>query len=492
VKIIAFALLVLFWQMIPAIHSWIKNKNIDVILFLKHFGIYFIIMLVFLLLTWPGVWRWDEMFIVSNASRLSIDYWHHWLTSLFYFISLSIIPFPAGVVFFQILAISLAIGWVSYLTFQTFQPKFQWIMLIPMLLPSVIDNNLYPMRICLFAFIEFLLLTSIVLKYESQKAITKYDIVLWAVLTAVVVTWRTETIFFAIVIPVILLVFFHKRLNKRSVFCFFLIAGILATGIMGTQKIGESSQYNNNYVLTAILSPLSAIIKTDFKSDDPKGDLETIDKVISVDSMLEDDGVLVYWAEGTKSYTKEDANNLNKLYIKLVISNFPTFFEHQWEMFSQASGLVRDAPNCTGNSAYLFSLTDQEIYDTFREDFVFNQPINEELRKNVISVLECRSYYGYEKTTFLYPVFYNVIPPIVILIFITFIGLFSKRRIYSAISFFVLIQTGLIFATAPSAFFMYYLPIYISGYGLGILFFLSIRHKNRGQPKSEKNHWAGV
>jgi len=477
VKMIVFVLLMFFWQMLPAICSRIKNRHKETICFFKHFGVYFLIMLVFLFLTWPGVWRWDELFIISNASSLSIDYWQHWLTYLFYFISLSIIPFPAGVVFFQILVISLVVGWISYLTFQTFRPKFQWILLIPMLFPSVIDNNLYPMRICLFAFIEFLLVSSMVLNYESKKDISLYEIFLWGGLTAVVTTWRTETIFFAIAIPIVLFVFFRKRLDKISVLCYFLIAGILAAGIMGIQKIGESNQHSSDYSLTAILSPLSAIIKTDFKSDDPQGDLDTIDKVISARSMLENDGVAVYWAEGTRSYTQKDAENLNKVYLKLVINNLPVFLGNQWRLFSKATGFVRDTSNCTGNSAYLYSLTDEEIYDTFRGNYIFNQPINQELRKNVISALECRTYDSYEKTTVLYPVFYNVLPPLVILILIAIFGLIRRRSVYSVISFLVLVQTGIVFAAAPDKFFMYYLPTYICGYGLGILFFLSLRHK---------------
>ena len=491
VKLVVFVLLVFFWQMAPVIYHRIKNKNIETICFFKHFGVYFLIMLVFLLLTWPGVWRWDELFIAENAGRLSLNYWHHWLTSLFYIISFSIIPFPAGVVFLQILIISLSVGWVSYRTFKVFNPKFQWILLIPMLFPSVIDNSLYPMRICLFAFMEFLLLSSIILQYEAQKEITKSDIIFWGVLTAVVTAWRTESFFFILILPIALIILFRKRLHVKSVVCYILIAGTLTAGIMGIQRTGQTNTSDEDYSLTAILSPLSAIIKTEFKSDDPKGDLEIIDQVISVESLLAEDGIAVYWTEGTRAYTQEDSSNLMKTYLKLVVHNFPTFLGNQWKLFSQASALVKDASNCTGNSAYLFSLTDEEIYDTFRGDFVLNQPINEVLRKHVISALECRSYASYEKTTVLYPVFYNVIPPIIILIFMFICGFFTKRIIYSAMSFLILIQTGLNFATAPSAFFMYYLPTYICGYGMGILFLLSLQHKKEEQAESAEALPAG-
>jgi len=488
VKVIVFLLLVLFWQLVPILYYLVKNKNTEVICFLKHFGVYFLIMLIFLLLTWPGVWRWDELYIAEAAGILSLNHWHHWLTSLFYIVSFSIIPFPAGVVFFQILVISLLIGWVSYLTFKIFQPKFQWVLLIPMLFPSVIDNNLYPMRICLYAFIEFMLLSAVILKYETKKEIAKSDIVLWGVLTAVTATWRTESFFFIIAAPLVLFIFLRKRLNIIKAVCYLLIAGTLAAGITGIQKAGESNSVSEDYSLTAILSPLSAIIKTDFKSNDPDGDLEIINKVISVESLLEDDGIAVYWTEGTKSYTKDDSDKLMKVYFKLVINNFPVYLENQWQLFSQASGLVRDTSNCIGNSAYLFSLTDQEIYNEFRGNYIFNQPVNEKLRQNVISMLECRSYLSYETTSVFYPIFYNVLPPVVILLFITIYGFFRKRRIYSVMSFLVLIQTGLIFATAPSALFMYYFPTYICGYGLGILFYLSLRHKEGG--KNEENYPA--
>lgn len=478
-KIIVFVLLALFWQTVPVIYNRLKSKNEDTICFIKHFGIYFLIMLIFLFLTWPGVWRWDDLFIADYASKLMVSYWHHWITYIFYIISFSVIPFPAGVVFFQILIISLSVGWVSYRMFKVFKPKFQWFLLILMLFPSVINNNLYPMRLCLYAHLVFLLLSSIVLKYESQKDITKYDIVLWGVLTAITASWRTESLFFIIVIPVVLLITFRKRLHIKSVICYVLIAVTLTAGIMKIQKTGEANESSQDYSLTAILSPLSAIIKTDFKSDDPNRDLERIDRVISVESLLKEDGITVFWTEGTRSYTQEDLNNLMKVYLKLVINNFSTFLKNQWQLFSHASGLVRNASNSIGNSAYIFTATDEEIYDTFRENYIFNQPVNKQLRKNVISILECRSFYSYETTTVLYPVLYNVLIPIAILIFVVIYGFIRKRRIYAVLSLLVLVQTGLIFATAPSAFFMYYFPTYICGYGLGILFYLSLRYENK-------------
>ena len=54
------------------------NKAVRKILQLS--GIYFLVMLVFLLLTWPGIWRVDEFGILRTAQELSLHFWLHFLS----------------------------------------------------------------------------------------------------------------------------------------------------------------------------------------------------------------------------------------------------------------------------------------------------------------------------------------------------------------------------------------------------------------------------
>ena len=69
--------------------------------FMKHFIIYFSIMLVFLLLTWPGVWRNDEPLLLQKDIGLVFNGWHHWLTDAYYIWALGIIGFPTGIIIVQ-------------------------------------------------------------------------------------------------------------------------------------------------------------------------------------------------------------------------------------------------------------------------------------------------------------------------------------------------------------------------------------------------------
>ena len=64
-------------------------------------GIYFLIMMCFLLLTWPGVWRIDEFTILRTARNLHIHYWQGYLTSVYYILCLMMLPYPVSVILFM-------------------------------------------------------------------------------------------------------------------------------------------------------------------------------------------------------------------------------------------------------------------------------------------------------------------------------------------------------------------------------------------------------
>ena len=71
---------------------------------------YFLLMLVLLLLTWPGIWRMDEFGILTSAVQLFPHFWQNYITSVFYIYALMLFPFPAGVILVQIICISLIIA----------------------------------------------------------------------------------------------------------------------------------------------------------------------------------------------------------------------------------------------------------------------------------------------------------------------------------------------------------------------------------------------
>lgn len=104
VKLVFLFLLIAVWQGI-----FYVCKKADKTFKRVAFG-YFLLMLVLLLLTWPGIWRMDEFGILTSAVQLFPHFWQNYITSVFYIYALMLFPFPAGVILVQIICISLIIA----------------------------------------------------------------------------------------------------------------------------------------------------------------------------------------------------------------------------------------------------------------------------------------------------------------------------------------------------------------------------------------------
>ena len=477
VKLMVLAFLVLFWQSCCFFYSGIKSKKCGYDLFLKCFCTYFGIMLFFLFLAWPGAWYWDDLHVLNSARRLYPLFWQHWLTGLFHIFSLAIFPFPGGIVLMQIFVISLILGYISFLIGKTFSTKLKYILYIPMLFPTVIYYNMLPLRLPLYSYLELLLFSLILFKWYRKSSISIYDTLFWGMLTAVLATWRSEGIAYIVIIPIIIVASFKKHLTFKAVLCFAASMLVLFGSIATIQHLGERG--SRNYHLTAILSPLSAILKTDFNSDDPESDIEIINRVINVDLLRQEDGISVFWEEGTRTYTAEEFRALQKVYAKLVMRNIPAYISNQIQWFRRTSSFILlDTKPHIGSTLYLFDVTDDSyyVYHMFRDEFILNRPISEPLRAAVVKFLECRGQNEPAKYNFFRGVFYNLVFPIVIIMIIFVYAAYRKKWPIAFISFAVMFKTCLIFATAPASFFMYYLPTYICGYGLGVIVLLMVRY----------------
>lgn len=233
-------------------------------------------------------------------------------------------------------------------------------------------------------------------------------------------------------------------------------------------------------MITAIQVPMGELIKGNFKTNSREKDLETIDKVLSVEMLMENNGTFVFWNGGLRNVDKESIIDVIKVYGKLVLFNFPKFLDERIDFFMSTNGM-RDAVTTLGDTTLLFqydkTITDylNTIKTIFCEEYPFVQIGNEQLRSNIIKILECRTGDNYHKHNLIYVLFYNVIP-IICFIFIMFLYKLYKKRykeFYWLIIFFL--NISMVIITVPETLFMYYFPHYIVG--IGLLFIMLENYK---------------
>lgn len=470
-KVVFLLLLIGLWH---GIFLFVKKADRS---FVKYTLIYMGINLVLLVLTWPGIWRMDEFGLLSNALRLQPVFWQNYLTSIFYIFSVMLFPCPSGVILCQIVVNSLITGYILWQLERSFaeqgKPAGRWIYLgyLPFIMLPVLDSNLYPMRMSVYAFLELLL---IFLLYRQRKSEYKNGFV-WALalLGGVVTVWRTEAIYYIVAIPVLILVLFwsvwEKGQKMKAIICYLVVTIVLFV----PQQLGNQLTSGNEYDLTSVVLPLVPLVEEANRHEDSAELLEEIDQVINVEVALcgareGKSGISLYWSrpdEFKRDYTSEEYRSFKSAYYKLIIKYPAVFLKERWQSFIGSTGLLE-------NTTELFTKEGVPNYDSFRKYFL-GEPISDKLRTNVIEKLEWRKTGAYETTKSGYGWIYSAIPAIILLAICCIACLIRKKWNLALLLATPLAKVPLIFVTAPSRLFMYYYSVYLIGYG--VIVFVLIR-----------------
>lgn len=492
--------LIIFWHAVFYLQKRADRR------FVKFTGIYFITMLLLLLTVWPGIWRMDEFGILNSAVLLLPVFWQNFLTSVFYIISLMLFPFPAGVIIVQIAVISLIVGYLMYL-FEKMpgmkKSRWTYILYIPFYFLPVLDSNLYPMRMSIYAFLELLLLGKLFYHYakkkqDSEYVLTGWEITILSALSALVITWRSEAIYYIAVLPICFVVLFFSTTSRKVKTRFILLTIVCTALLFVPQKIGDKLTSGDNYDLTAKLLPVLPLLYEEYQNYLEQGDTDLeqgkevlklnrsgselllqIDHVLNVELAVKGyeegkTGMSLYWGEEdfVRSYTKSEYDAFGRAYYSLVFKYPHIFLKERMQIFMQSNTLLAETTE-------IFTTEGVPNYERFMQ-YPLNKPINNTLRTKIISFLELRDAKDYDTSLSAYDIVYSFQIPL-LLSLIVFCCLLLKRRWALALLLAAhLAKVPLIFLTAPSRLFMYYYPVYLVGYVLAFYLLLRMLLSDRG------------
>ena len=253
----------------------IKNKSKKAKAFLKYFSIYFGIMFVFLILTWPGIFKGDEFYVFLGLPIFRLNYMQHYLLSSFYIISLMIFPAMATITFLQILIISSIVGYILMKLEEILEnKKLVWLFFIPLLLLPTIDNNLFPLRNSIITYLLLLIIFEIFMLYIKKKKnieISKKEYIKIIAFASICGALKTEYMVLIFLIPIALI--FLLQIKVKDMILYFAIMLTLSIII----NIPQKNPYNNSYILTAMINPLSTIVADENAKNITDEDIKKID-----------------------------------------------------------------------------------------------------------------------------------------------------------------------------------------------------------------------
>ncbi len=479
VKAVFLLVLVFLWQMLFRIP---KNRNK---MFLKIAAGYFACMMALLLLIWPGIWRMDEFGILSSSVQLFPHFWQNYITSVFYVLALMIFPFPAGVIIVQCICISLIVARiVTKLWDEEMRVRRKGsviLLLLPFFMLPVLDSNMYPIRMSLYAFLELWLFAELFFAatgrqtFETKKKEQVYFILL-SVLAAIVTIWRTEAIYYIVAYPVLLVMIGKGREYIKTIVIYILITVVLFV----PQKVGERLTSGQQYELTSVVLPLVPLVvaaESDSLSvGNHKELLGTIDRVVNVDVLLEGaaegkSGINLFWGspEFQRTYDSAEFAQFKSAFYQLILKYPDVFLKERWQTFVDSSDLLE-------NTTELFVKEGVMNYEVFAS-YPLSKPISNELRTSVIKKIELRSSQDYQTKLAVTDLVYSAIPAVLVLMVCALWLLFKKRWTKLVLILTPLAKVPLVFLTAPSRLFMYYYSVYLIGYC--VLFYIIYQLCNR-------------
>ena len=463
IKILFLGILILLYQLFWGGYTALKDKNSVMGKRLRYAGVYFIGMFLLLLMVYPGAWRMDEFGILRDAKTLMPTFWQGYLTSYFYIFSLMLLPTPAGVVAVQCAINSLCIGYVCEKAEKIFKIKKKIWLFLPFLAFPVLDSNMYPMRMSVYVFLELLLLAIFFSAIMEKRNFTKAEWFLVIFLTAICSVWRTEGIYYCIWIPLVYVVTFWKREDKKKKCLFAGLAIALTLVVMFPQTLGNKLVSGDQYEITSMVLPIAPLL-TEAEAKQETELINVIDKVLDTKIMLKGykegkSGITVFWSEPSlvkNGYTSEEYVEFKSAYYKLIVKYPTVFLKERWETFVNSNGILMDTTS-------LFESEEVANYVEFRENYKGVFSLSPTLRKIVLSVLEVRNWNDYNDKGRLFVIIWSFLPQFAVLMVIALYYLVRKKWACLMVLLGILFKVPLIFITAPSLLFMYYYGIYLIG-----------------------------
>ncbi len=456
---------------------------------LLHAAFYFVLMFACLLIVWPGLWRGDEFTIFEAARGLNLQFWHHYLTSLYYIFSMMLLPFPTGILIVQLIMISLIVGYaVSALEARI--GKLSWLLYIPLIFPAMIDNNNYIFRTVPYAYLELLFVVMAIERLKDERVGAGF----WwgtSVLIALLGVWRSEGIYYLALGTAFIAFLYRKKVGKAWAAKLVLLPLALALALNAPQLIGLGLKgEDHSYELTAFTAQAAPLVQR-AQAEGETELVQAIDRVLDKDILIRslEEGnpfitIFTYDDLEREGYSDFDFTQFRSALMTLYLKYPDTLMKERLHCFLTASGMNPEV-NGTARPYALFEDgggEDQARVQSFKASSPLVNPPFPALRSPFIKFIDGRAQADPDRSTAIYRVFWNLIPPVAgLFIAILLMALRHRKWACAGALTLVAIKFPLVFMTSPVPYFKYYFPLYLIGY-LAVFGYIAWRiHARRGE-----------
>lgn len=453
------------------------------------FAVYCSVMMVFLLILWPGTWSWDDIGILMEIKNYSsFATWQHILSGGYHAVLLQMLPFPGGIILIQNVIIAICVAYSvtkleSHFRIKRFGNRVldMVVKLLPFLLPPVLLYQFSGYRMGIYVYLELVMLIMVICGQHDEWPWKKTA--LFCFLVVLMASWRTESLFYVFIMPILFIILSNRLVSvrKKIVCVFFIFLGFMCISRLQNKALG-----NSNYEVISLMGPYAAVVRAADHDEDAEC-LDAIDKVVNIELINNHPdmgGETLYWGVHAyrDDYTLEDFKKSITALVKLSIKYPKAIITERWDMFIKASGITGAVWRINWQSSVLFDRDDSSSYDeTFQESGWL--PVFKQSRKALINILSCNKMSG-EQISVMRRMVWNALIPITILLYVWLRLLINKKWFLLGVCTSVVIRIPIVILTEPAGWLMYFLSFYFLGYVYLVYRALIVTSRNEGKEKN--------
>ncbi len=439
-KILAlFALFFLYRTLYRVLLGAGRNKTAEFQV-LKYALFCLIPILIILLVKLPqGFLSNDESLIFESASTLQHYTWFYYITTYYYMISMMLIPSWLGPIIIKVMIQMLVIGYVVYRLTKYLGIKYGKFGYLPFLLYPVIAYTASAHRLPIYYLLYLLLIVMLLFDLLEKRPLTRPRAFGILLLGAVLTQWRTEGIYLAVLLPILLLLVYTNLRNRKSVL-YILLATFAIQYIVSIPQNGlianEMGAAANDRMKPFYAYTITNMYRNGLDYEKNREDLAIVDRYLSLESIaaineyygeINYEDVLILYQEGFVGVRPEAGPTEFFAYAaalkRICIHNPDVFFRTRWGAF------------CYAAQPY---------------HIVFEGTGLRQLLSFCLSIVKTLAY--------------NLFLPCIILLVLCIFSLCRKRWFTFFVTGGLIAHWFIVFVLAPASYFKYYFPVYMTAY----------------------------
>lgn len=398
----------------------------------------------------------DENSIYANAITLTHDTWFYYITTYYYIISIMLLPFKYGPIIVKAIIQFLTVGYVVYRIKKYYGKRLgMWGYLVFLIYP-VIAYTTSAHRLPIYFLIYLVVFSKLLFDGLEEHSISRLEEYVLIFAGALLTQWRTEGIYLAVLIPILLLFAYKNLRNKRAVIA-LIFASLLIQYVVSIPQNGFTAKdldsAANDRMKPFYAYTITNMYRNGLDLEKNAEDLAIVDKYLSL----------------------EQVKAINEYYVDINYEDAFILYEPGYVGVREEAS-VEDFVNYSDALKRIF-INNPDVFIKTRIGAFCYAAVPYHITFSGTSVRELISF-GISIVKFFA---YNLFIPCGICLVLLVMALI-KRRWYS---FFVfgglLAHWFIVFVLAPASYFKYYFPIYIMGYFYAVVLILYKYSKLKGK-----------